>query len=137
MAQRQHFECCPHFGDLLDLTQIEGGDAHAAARLTDRQPLRLETAEGLSHRNMAGLEFLGDMVLAKPGSGLDHTGDDAIRQHFAASFFLARVREVPAAAALFVRHRAWVRWTVPVWLYVAVTGWIIYVVLERFGAVKG
>jgi len=44
---------------------------------------------------------------------------------------------VPAAAALFARHRAWVRWTVPVWLYVAVTGWIIYVALERFGAVKG
>jgi putative membrane protein len=50
---------------------------------------------------------------------------------------LARIHEVPAAAALFVRHRAWVRWTVPVWLYVAFTGWIIYVLLERFGAVKG
>jgi putative membrane protein len=50
---------------------------------------------------------------------------------------LARVREVPAAAALFARHRAWVRWTVPVWLYVAVTGWIIYVLLEQFGAIKG
>ncbi|ULH16367.1 DUF420 domain-containing protein [Deinococcus sp. KNUC1210] len=50
---------------------------------------------------------------------------------------LARIREVPAAAAAFARHRAWVRWTVPVWLYVAVTGWIIYVVLENYGAVKG
>ncbi len=55
----------------------------------------------------------------------------------AAAGSLARVHEVPAAAALFARHRAWVRWTVPVWLYVAVTGWIIYVALERFGAVKG
>ncbi len=55
----------------------------------------------------------------------------------AAAGSLARVYEVPAAAALFARHRAWVRWTVPVWLYVAVTGWIIYVLLERFGAVKG
>jgi putative membrane protein len=54
-----------------------------------------------------------------------------------ASGTLARVHEVPEAAALFARHRAWVRWTVPVWLYVAATGWIIYVLLERFGAVKG
>ncbi len=50
---------------------------------------------------------------------------------------LARVHEVPEAAALFARHRAWVRWTVPVWLYVAVTGWIIYVLLEQYGAVRG
>ena len=48
---------------------------------------------------------------------------------------LARVAEVPAARAAFNKHRAWVRWTVPVWLYVAVTGWIIYVILGRWGAV--
>ncbi|WP_027459883.1 DUF420 domain-containing protein [Deinococcus murrayi] len=41
----------------------------------------------------------------------------------------------PAARPYFARHRAWVRWTVPVWLYVAVTGWIIYLVLGRYGAV--
>ncbi len=44
---------------------------------------------------------------------------------------------VPAARASFNRHRAWVRWTVPVWLYVAVTGWIIYLVLGRYGEVVG
>ncbi|BDP43015.1 hypothetical protein DAETH_29840 [Deinococcus aetherius] len=41
----------------------------------------------------------------------------------------------PAARKYFNRHRAWVRWTVPVWLYVAVTGWIIYLVLGRYGEV--
>lgn len=33
----------------------------------------------------------------------------------------------------FMQHRRWVRWTVPVWLYVAVTGWIIYVILKQYG----
>ncbi|MBB6099611.1 putative membrane protein [Deinobacterium chartae] len=37
-----------------------------------------------------------------------------------------------AAGSFFARHRAWARWTVPVWLYVAVTGWIIYLVLHAY-----
>jgi putative membrane protein len=46
--------------------------------------------------------------------------------------------DAPAARGFFNRHRAWVRWTVPVWLYVAVTGWVIYLVLGRYGeVVKG
>jgi|GEM_PF-126483 len=45
--------------------------------------------------------------------------------------------DTPEAAPYFARHRAWVRWTVPVWLYVAATGWVIYLVMERYGAVKG
>lgn len=43
--------------------------------------------------------------------------------------------DAPAARPFFDRHRKWVRWTVPVWLYVAVTGWIIYLVLGRYGEV--
>ncbi len=43
--------------------------------------------------------------------------------------------DAPAARPFFDRHRTWVRWTVPVWLYVAVTGWIIYLVLGRWGEV--
>lgn len=46
---------------------------------------------------------------------------------------LSRVDGVPVARAAFDTHRKWTRWTVPVWLYVAVTGWIIYLVLDRFG----
>ncbi len=59
------------------------------------------------------------------------------RKGLLAAGTLQRVDEVPAARAAFDTHRRWNRWTVPVWLYVAATGWIIYVVLERFGAVKG
>ncbi len=46
---------------------------------------------------------------------------------------LGRVEEVPAARAAFNAHKRWTRWTVPVWLYVAVTGWIIYLVLDKYG----
>ncbi|GEM88800.1 DUF420 domain-containing protein [Oceanithermus desulfurans] len=31
------------------------------------------------------------------------------------------------------RHRVWVRWAVPVWLYAALSGWLIYLVLARYG----
>jgi len=31
------------------------------------------------------------------------------------------------------RHRAWVRWAVPIWLYAALTGWMVYWVLSRYG----
>lgn len=43
--------------------------------------------------------------------------------------------DAPAARPFFHKHRAWVRWTVPVWLYVAATGWIIYLLLHRYGEV--
>jgi putative membrane protein len=34
-------------------------------------------------------------------------------------------------------HKPWARWTVPIWLYVAVTGWIIDLVLRRYGEGAG
>jgi putative membrane protein len=37
----------------------------------------------------------------------------------------------------FAIHKAWARWTVPVWLYVAVTGWVIDLVLKRYGEPAG
>ncbi|ADY26909.1 protein of unknown function DUF420 [Deinococcus proteolyticus MRP] len=48
---------------------------------------------------------------------------------------LANVDSNPVARAAFDAHRKWVRWTVPVWLYVAVTGWVIYLILGRWGEV--
>ncbi|GGJ20620.1 DUF420 domain-containing protein [Deinococcus roseus] len=33
----------------------------------------------------------------------------------------------------FSQHRMWARWTVPVWIYVAVTGWVIYLVMHYYG----
>lgn len=57
------------------------------------------------------------------------------RQVSGYSLELGNIRE-PEAAVYFSRHRAWVRYAVPVWLYVAVTGWIIYAVLEQYGRWK-
>ncbi|WP_135256255.1 DUF420 domain-containing protein [Thermus caldilimi] len=37
----------------------------------------------------------------------------------------------------FVLHKRWARVLVPIWLYVAVSGWIIYVVLKRYGVETG
>ena len=42
----------------------------------------------------------------------------------------------PEARPFFNRHLRWVRWTVPVWLYVAATGWMIYFVMQRYGELK-
>lgn len=48
----------------------------------------------------------------------------------------AQIAASAPAQSFFAKHRAWVKWTVPVWLYVAVTGWIIYVTMENYGAYK-
>lgn len=37
----------------------------------------------------------------------------------------------------FTIHKAWARWTVPIWLYVAATGWVIDQVLKRYGENAG
>jgi hypothetical protein len=36
---------------------------------------------------------------------------------------------IPALRARFDRHRQWARWTLPLWLYVSVTGVIVYLML--------
>lgn len=78
----------------------------------------------ISHTILAAANLpLAYFALRNAWAGLRAAGD---LQHI----------NVPAARAAFSRHRAWVRWTVPVWLYVAASGWIIYLVLERYGAVK-
>lgn len=43
--------------------------------------------------------------------------------------FLAAVTLVRALRARFARHKAIARWTLPVWLYVSVTGVVVYVML--------
>lgn len=78
----------------------------------------------LSHVLLAGLNLplaLGALFWARKG--------------LLAAGSIARIDEVPEARAAFATHRRWTRWTVPVWLYVAVTGWVIYLVLERYGSV--
>jgi len=37
----------------------------------------------------------------------------------------------------FALHKRWARVLVPIWLYVALSGWIIYLVLKRYGVETG
>jgi uncharacterized membrane protein YozB (DUF420 family) len=46
--------------------------------------------------------------------------------------FLAVITLRRALAGKFARHRAIARWTLPIWLYVSVTGVIVYLMLYRF-----
>ncbi|HWV56985.1 MAG TPA: DUF420 domain-containing protein [Longimicrobiales bacterium] len=46
---------------------------------------------------------------------------------------LALVTIYRAARRRFDRHRAIARWTLPVWLYVSVTGIVVYLLLYRVG----
>jgi uncharacterized membrane protein YozB (DUF420 family) len=43
--------------------------------------------------------------------------------------FLVAISVVLALRGRFDRHRAWARWTAPIWLYVSVTGIAVYVML--------
>ncbi|KHG65585.1 hypothetical protein QT17_05710 [Thermus sp. 2.9] len=37
----------------------------------------------------------------------------------------------------FALHKRWAKVLVPIWLYVALTGWVIYLVLKRYGVESG
>jgi len=45
---------------------------------------------------------------------------------------LALLTIVRALRGRFERHRAVARWTLPIWLYVSVTGVVVYLMLYRF-----
>jgi putative membrane protein len=45
--------------------------------------------------------------------------------------FLAVTTLVLALRGRFDRHRRWARWTLPIWLYVSVTGIVVYAMLYR------
>lgn len=42
---------------------------------------------------------------------------------------LVLITVVPALRARYDRHRKWARWTLPLWLYVSVTGVLVYLML--------
>ena len=46
--------------------------------------------------------------------------------------FLAVITLRRGLASRFVRHKAIARWTLPIWLYVSVTGVVVYLMLYRF-----
>jgi len=39
---------------------------------------------------------------------------------------------IAAATRNFERHRKWARWTLPIWLYVSITGVVIYLMLYQW-----
>jgi redox-sensitive bicupin YhaK (pirin superfamily) len=78
MAQGEHLQRRTHLGDLADLSQIEGGDADATARLADGEPLRLQPLESLPHRDMASAELGRDMVLPQARTRLELSGNDPL-----------------------------------------------------------
>lgn len=45
--------------------------------------------------------------------------------------FLAAITLIRALRRRFDRHRAIARWTLPIWLYVSVTGVVVYLMLYR------
>ena len=49
----------------------------------------------------------------------------------AATPFLVLATVIPALRERFDRHRRIARWTAPIWLYVSVTGVVIYLMLYR------
>jgi len=72
-----------------------------------------------------------------------YPGTGAMRTVYLSSLFthtiLAAVVPVVAIVTLrrglradFVRHRAIARWTLPIWLYVSVTGVVVYLMLYQF-----
>lgn len=77
----------------------------------------------LSHIVLAAANLpLAVLALLNAWKGLKAAGN---LQHIA----------LPQAQPFFAAHRRWVRWLVPVWLYVATTGWMIYVLLGKYGEV--
>jgi uncharacterized membrane protein YozB (DUF420 family) len=50
------------------------------------------------------------------------------------ALWLAPVALYRAARKQYDRHKAIARWTLPVWLYVSVTGVVIYLMLYRWFA---
>ena len=45
---------------------------------------------------------------------------------------LVIITVIPALRGRFDKHRKWARWTLPIWLYVSVTGVVIYFVLYQW-----
>ncbi len=83
MAQCKHLKRGAHFGHFANFVNVEGGNAYAAPRFGNGEALCLQPPEGFTHRHMAGLEFLGNMILAQFGAGLDLARNDTIRENAA------------------------------------------------------
>jgi len=90
--------------------------------------------------------YVGHKILRAQGGGELHTqfgGEGAIRAlylvmlatHVVLAMVIVPLVLVTFRFALrgdFERHRRWARWTFPLWLYVSVTGVLVYLFLYRW-----
>jgi len=83
VAQSQHFKRGAHFGDFPDFLKTEARDTNASAGLAGDESLGLQTPERLTHGHMTRAEFLGNMILPKPGARLKRAADNAVCKHLA------------------------------------------------------
>jgi hypothetical protein len=80
MAQGQNFKRCAHFGNFADFGNIKTGNPDTAAGLTDSKALRLQPAKSLTHRDVAGTEFSGEMILTEFHARGEFARNDPLRQ---------------------------------------------------------
>ena len=78
IAERHCLKCRAHSSDLSDLLGAEAGNPHATTRLADGKSLRLQATKRLSHRDMAGAKFCGDVILTQFVAGTKRACNDPI-----------------------------------------------------------
>jgi hypothetical protein len=80
LADRQLLELLTHPVDDVDLVHGQAGHAGALVPLVLGEPLRLEDPQRLAHRQPAGTQALGDLLLADPLTGCDLAAEDGPAQ---------------------------------------------------------
>ena len=93
-ARRLLLERAAHRVDLAQALAHHLRDIGAAARNVGDQPGRLELAQRLAHRPLAGAELLGDPQLHQPLAGVVVAAEDAPQQRFLQPLAQRRVDEV-------------------------------------------
>ena len=78
--QGERLEPLAHPVEDVDLLEIEHGDASAAVGQQLGESLGLQDAQRLAHRQPAGAEPGGDVVLTEPRAGGDLPGQDLLAQ---------------------------------------------------------
>jgi hypothetical protein len=98
LPKRQPLEFGTHERHFPHLLQIEGSDSDAAPRLTYRQPLRFQFAEGLPYWHVTSAKFLCNAVLTQLCTRFQLAGYNSICQDAANtlsdSVFIRRGHEI-------------------------------------------
>lgn len=112
----------------------------------------IKTERKIAHRNCMAAAFLVSCIflvtyvlhkILVRGVHTPFGGEGAVRTFYyvmLATHIILAMAIVPlilvtithAVRANFERHRAWARWTFPLWLYVSVTGVLVYFMLYQW-----